>query len=81
MSTAFIDQDNEFDRNKLTNLVNNTVVRNPTTDSELSNKIYVDDSIGEGSFLSFNQSLQNYLKIGIGNTDYNLTDFDRFQIC
>ena len=57
----FNDQDNEFDNNKLTNLDSVTVNRNPTSDNEVSNKKYVDDSIGENTILRFNQALENYL--------------------
>ena len=40
-----------------------------TTDNELSNKKYVDDSLGSGNTLRFNQSLHNYVKISVGD-DY-----------
>ena len=38
LSSVFIDQDNEFDNNKLTNLDSVTVNRNPNLDKELANK-------------------------------------------
>ena len=28
----------------------------------------------------FNQTLQNYLKVSVGNNTYNLTKYDRIQI-
>ena len=59
LSSVFNDQDNEFDNNKLTNLGSVTVNRNPNQDYELSNKNNVDDSIGEGTLVRFNQTLQN----------------------
>ena len=37
-------QDNEFDKNKLTNLDSILVNRNPSSDNELANKKYVDES-------------------------------------
>ena len=80
LSSVFDDQDNEIDKNKLTNLDSVTVNRNPTTDNELSNKKYVDDSIGEVTILRFNQTLQNYLKVSVGNDTYNLTKYDGIQI-
>ena len=80
LSSVFNDQDNEFDNNKLTNLDSVTVNRDPNLDDELSNKKYVDDSIGEGTLLRFNQTLQNYLKISVGNVTYNLTKYDKIQI-
>ena len=60
-------QDNEFDNNKLTNLDSITVNRGPNLDNELSNKKYDDDSIAEGTLLRFNQTLENYLKVSVGN--------------
>ena len=75
----FNDQDNEFDNNKLTNLDSVTVNRNPNQYNELSNKNYVDDSIGEDTIVRFNQTLQNYLKVSVGNDTYNLTKYDRIQ--
>ena len=80
LSSVFNDQDNEFDNNKLTNLDSVTVNRNPISDNELSNKKYVDESIGEGTIVGFNQTLQNYLKVSVGNNTYNLTKYDKIQI-
>ena len=51
LSSVFNDQDNEFDNNKLTNLDSFTVNANPSSDDKLSNKKYVEDSIGEGTIL------------------------------
>ena len=76
----FSDQDNEFDNNKLPNLVSITVNGDPNLDNEASNKKYLDDSKGEGSILRFNQSLQNYLKVSVGNDTYNLTKNDKIKI-
>ena len=61
----FNDQDNEFDNNKVTNLDSVSVNTNPKVDNELSNKKYVDDSIGEGTLLGFDKTLTNYLKVSI----------------
>ena len=71
LSSVFNDQDNEFDNNKLTNLDSVTVNRNPTSSNEVSKKKYVDDSIGEGTIVRFNQTLQNFLKVSVGN-DINI---------
>ena len=61
LSSVFKDQDNEFDNNNLNNLDSVTVNRNPTSDNEVSNEKYVDDSIAEGTTLRFNQTLKyNY---------------------
>ena len=80
LSSVINDQDNEFDNNKLTNLDSVTVNRNPSSDNEVSNKKYVDDSIGEGKWLRFNQTPENYLKVSVGNDTYNLTKYDKLLI-
>ena len=80
LSSVFNDQDNEFDNNKLTNLDSITVNREPNLDHELSNKKYVDDSIAEGTIVRFNQTLENYLKVSVGDDIYNLTKYDKIQI-
>ena len=73
LSSVFNDQDTEFDNNKLSNLDSITVNRDPNLDNELSIKKYVDNSKGEGTLLRFNQILENYLKVSVGNDTYNLT--------
>ena len=80
LSSVFNHQDNEFDNNKLTNLDKVTVNRNPSSNNEVSNKKYVDDSIGEGTLLRFNQILENYLKVSVGNDTNNVTKYDKIQI-
>ena len=74
----FNDQGNEFDKNKLTNLDSVSVNRNPNLDNEIKKK-FVDDSIGEGRKVRFNQTLQNHLKVSVGNDTYSLTKYDRIQ--
>ena len=73
-------QDNDLNDNNLTNLDSVQVNRNPTLDHELSNKKYIDDSIGEGTLLRFNQTLQNYLKVSVRNDTYNLTKYNKILI-
>ena len=80
LSSVFNDQDNEFDNNKLTNLDSITVNRNPNLDNELANKKYIDDSIGEGTIVRFNQTFENYLKVSVGNDTYNLAKYNKIQI-
>ena len=80
LSSVFNDQGNEFDNKKVTNLDSTTVNWNPYLDNELSNNKNVDDSIEEGTLLRFNQTLQNYLELSVGNDTYNLTRYDRIQI-
>ena len=80
LSSVFNDQDNEFDNNKLTNLDSVIVNRNPNLDNELANKKYIDDELDKNTVLRFNQTLQNYLKVSVGNDIYNLTKYDKIQI-
>ena len=75
----FNDQDIEFDNNKLTNLDSITVNRNPNLDNELANKKNIDDELDENTVLRFNQTLENYLKVSVGNDTYNLTKYDRIK--
>ena len=80
LSSVFNDQDNEFDNNKLTNLDSITVNRNPNLDNELANRKYIDDEIDKNTVLRFIQTLQNYLKVSVGNDTYNLSKNDKIQI-
>ena len=80
LSSVFNDQDNECVNTKLTNLDSVSVNRNPKYDNELANKNYVGGSIGEGNVLRFNQTLEKYLKVSVGNDTCNLTKYDRIQI-
>ena len=73
-------QDNDLKDNKITNLNSVQVNRIPTSDNELASKKYIDDSIGEGTLLRFNQTLSNYFKVSVGNDTYNLTKNDKIQI-
>ena len=59
MSTVFNDQDNEFEKSRLTNLKSITVNGNPTTDNEITNKKYHDNSLEVGTILKFRKSVQN----------------------
>ena len=80
LSSVFNDQDNEFNNNKLTSLDSITVNRDPSSDNALADKKYIDDSIGEGTLVRFNQTLSNYLKLTVGNYTYNLFKYDKIQI-
>ena len=73
-------QDNDLKDNKLTNLDSITVNGNPTSDNEVSNKKYIDDELDKNTIVRFNQTLQNYLKISVGNDTYNLSKYDKIQI-
>ena len=73
-------QDQDHNDKKLTNLDSLKINRNPTSENEVSNKRYVDDSIEENTLLRFNQTLTNYLKVSVGNDTYNLTKYNKIQI-
>ena len=73
-------QDNEFDNNNLNNLDSVSVKGNPSSDNELANKKYVDDSIEGITTIRFNQTLENYLKVSVANDTYNLTKYNKIQI-
>ena len=67
-------QDNDLKDNKLINLDSISVNRKPSSDNELASKKYIDDDLDKNTVLRFNQTLQNYLKVSVGNDTYNLTN-------
>ena len=73
-------QDNDLNDNKLTYLNSITTNNNPTDDNNVSNKKYIDNELDKNTIVRFNQTLQNYLKVSIGNDTYNLTKYDKMQI-
>ena len=60
-------QDNDINDNKLTNIDSITINRNPTSDNEVSNKKYIDVELDKNTIVRFNQTLENYLKVSVGN--------------
>ena len=74
-------QDNDFNNNKTTNTISITINRNPTSNYEVPTKnIYIDDELDRNTILRFNQTLQIYLKVSVGNDTYNLTEYDKIQL-
>ena len=73
-------QDNDLNDNKLTNINSITINNNPTDDNHVSNKKYVDDELDKNTIFRFNQTLQNYLKVSVGNDIYNLTKYNKIQL-
>ena len=71
---------NEFDKNNLPNLDSVTVNRNPNLHNEIANIKYIDDELDKNTVLRFNQTLENHLKISVGNETYDLTKYDRIEI-
>ena len=45
----------------------------------MANKKFVDESIGGGNILGFNQILKNFLKVSVGKDLYNLSKYDKIQ--
>ena len=72
-------QDKVFNDSKLINVDSITVKREPSLDNELANKNYIDDELDKNTILRFSQTLQNYLKVSVGNDTYNLTIYDKIQ--
>ena len=60
-------QDNGLNDKKLTNLESITINRNPSSDNEVPNRKNIDDEIDKNTGIRFNQTLENYLKVSIGN--------------
>ena len=60
-------QDNNFSDNELTNIDSVTVNRNPVLDNQLANKKYIDNELDKNTIVRFNQTLENYLKVSVGN--------------
>ena len=73
-------QDNDLNDKKLTNINSITINNNPTDDNHVSNKKYIDNELDKNTIVRFNQTLQNYLKVSVGNDTYNLTKFNKIQL-
>ena len=73
-------RDNDLNKNKLTNLDSITVNREPSSDNELANKKYIDDELDKNTIVSFNQTVQNYLKVSVGSDIYHLSKYDKIQL-
>ena len=73
-------QDNDLKDSQIINLDSISVIRKPSSDNELASKKHIDDEIDKNTVLRFNQTLQNYLKVSVGNDTYNLTKYDKIQI-
>ena len=73
-------QYNNFKDKMLTKLDSVTVDRNPSSDNDLANKKFFDESLGGDNILRLNQTLENSLKVSVGENVYNPTKYDRIQI-
>ena len=72
-------QDNDLNDNKLSNLDSIKANRNPNSDNELVNKKNLDDELDKNTIVSFNQTLEKYLKVSVGNDIFNLTKYNKIQ--
>ena len=73
-------KDNDFNDNKLTNINSITINNNPPKDDHVCNKKYIDGKLDKKTIVRFNQTLQNYLKVSVGNDTYNLTKYNKISI-
>ena len=73
-------QDNDLNDNKLINLDSLTVNRIPSSDNEPANKKYIDDELDKNTILRFNQTLEKYPRVSVGNDTYNLTKHNKMQL-
>ena len=89
-------RDNDFNNYKLTNINSITLNKQAENDDEVITKSYADQFHQENertrrnlginfynessTILRFNQTLQNCLKVSVGNDTYNLTKYDKIQI-
>ena len=60
-------QDTDLNGNKLTILDSITTNRTHTLANELSSNKYIDDELDKNTIVWFNQTLEKYLKVSVGN--------------
>ena len=91
-----LDPKSDIHHGKLDSIFVNSPITSPRTIIELPTKSYVDSlhegnersrrDLGlnfydeSSTLVRFNQTLQNYLKVSVGNDTYNLTKYDKIQI-
>ena len=73
-------QDSNFNDKKLTKLVSITINSNLISASNLSNEKDVDDEVNKNTIFRYNQTLESYLEVSVGNNANNLAKFDKIQI-
>ena len=74
---VFNDQDKEFDDSKLTNSESIKINRDLSRNNQRANKNYVDYSIRESTIVRLNQTLEDYLRVSLGNDSYIFAKIDR----
>ena len=73
-------QDNDLNDNKLTNIISTTKNNNPTDYIHVSNRKHFDDELDKNTIVRFNQALQIYLKVSVGNDINNLTKYNEIHL-
>ena len=73
-------QDNDFNDNRLININSIKINSTPTDNDHVSNKKYIDDELSKNTIVRFNQTLQNSLKVSVGDNTYNLTKYDKIKL-
>ena len=73
-------QTNNFNDNIILNVNSIQINDDPSDNSHAVNKLYVDDKLDKNTLVRFNQTLQKYLKVSVGNDIYNLTKYDKIQL-
>ena len=73
-------QDNDFNDNKLTISDSITFNRNSSSDNEVTNKKYIDSELDKKTIVRFNQTLKNYVKVSVGNAEYNLSIYNKILL-
>ena len=73
-------QDNNFNDNKLTNIISITLKNNPSDNNHVSNKKYIDDELDKNTIVIFNQTPADYLKVSVGNDTFKITKYDKIQL-
>ena len=73
-------QDKNLNDNKLTNVYSIKIINNPTDDNHVGYKKYIDNELDKNTIVRFNQTLENYLKVSVGNDTYNLTKYNKIQL-
>ena len=70
---------NDLNDKKLVSLDIVVVNREPHSNNELAIRNYTDDELDKNTVLRFNQTLQNYLKVSVGDDSYKPNKYDKMK--
>ena len=73
-------QDKDLNDKKLKNKNSITINTNPIDDNHVKNRKYIDDELDKNTIVRFNQTLENYLKVYVGNDTYKLAKYSKMNI-